>query len=115
MRSIKKFSTVAWCIVASLLFIQPALADVPTDAWVEVELLQIQTGVNSGEQDTRLLCSAIDESFSDTWLIVDQGAANMVAAGALTALSLGYNVVIRIVSFGTGFRVEKLRVVAPAP
>jgi len=113
MRSIRKFSLVACCIVVSLFFVQPTLADVTTNVWVEVEMHQIQTGVQAGEQDTRLLCSATDGSFSNTWLIVDRTAANMVAAGALTAHSLSQKVVIRIVTFGSGFRIEKLRIVAP--
>jgi hypothetical protein len=115
MRSIKTFNLAACLIVLSLLCVQPLFAQtIPTDVWVEVELLQVQTGVQNGEQDTRLLCTAVDGTFSETWLIVDRTAANMVAAGALTAYSLGHNVVIRIVPFGTGsYRVEKLRVVAP--
>jgi hypothetical protein len=113
MRSIRKFSPVALCIVVSLFIVHPVLADVGTDVWVEVELLQVQTGMNNGALDTRLLCTAIDGSFSNTWLIVLPEAANMVAAGALTAYSLGHNVSIRIISHGTGFRVEKLRIIQP--
>jgi hypothetical protein len=45
-----------------------------------------------GEKDSRILCTATKSVFSNTWLIVDQGTAKMVAAGALTAFSLGYNV-----------------------
>lgn len=115
MRSIRIIKLAACFIVLSLLCVQPLMAQtIPTDVWVEVVLEQIQTGVQNGEQDTRLLCTATDGSFTSTWLIVDRTAANMVAAGALTAYSLGHNVVIRIVPFGTGsYRVEKLRVVAP--
>ena len=80
---------------------------------MEVELLQIQTGMESGQEDTRLLCTAVDNSFTNTWLIVDRDAANMVAATALTAFSLGYNVRIRIVTFGSGYRVEKIRAIKP--
>jgi hypothetical protein len=99
--------------VVGLFFVQPALADVTTNVWVEVELLMVQTGMQDGQEDTRLLCTATDGSFTETWLIVDRDAAKMVAAGALTAFSLGYNVVIRIVPYGSGYRVEKLRVVSP--
>ena len=115
MRSIRTLNLTAFFIVLSLLCVQPLFAQtIPTNVWVEVELLMIQTGVQNGEQDTRLLCTATNGAFSDTWLIVDRTAANMVAAGALTAYSLGHNVVIRIVPFGTGsYRVEKLRVVQP--
>lgn len=80
--------------MVSLFIVQPALSDVNTNVWVEVELHSVQTGMNNGQEDTRRLCSAIDGSFSNTWLIVDQDAANMVAAGALTAYSLGHNVQI---------------------
>ena len=113
MRSMKKFIPLACFIVVGLFFVQPALADVPTSAWVEAELLQIQTGLNNGQSDTRLLCTAVNGAFSNTWLIVYPDAAKMVAAGALTAFSLGYNVWIYIVPYGTGYRVEKLRVVMP--
>lgn len=115
MRSIRNLTLVACFMILSLLCAPPLLAqEIPTDVWVEVELLQIQTGTQDGEQDTRLNCTAIDGSFSETWLIVDRTAANMVAASALTAFSLGYNVNIRIVPFGEGsYRVEKLRVVSP--
>jgi hypothetical protein len=113
MRTIRKFSPVVCAMVVCLFLVQPALADVPTDVWVEVELLSVQTGMQGDLEDTRLLCTATDESFENTWLIVDRDAANMVAATALTAFSLGYNVRIRIVTFGTGFRVEKIRVLQP--
>ena len=78
-----------------------------------VEMHQVQTGVQNGELDTRILCSATNGAFTNVWLIVDRDAANMVAAGALTAYSLGHNVQIRIVPFGSGYRIEKLRVIAP--
>jgi hypothetical protein len=100
-------------MVVSLFLVQSVLAVVPTDVWVMVELHQVQTGLQDGQSDTRLLCSSLDGSFSNTWLIVDRDAANMVAATALTAFSLGYNVNIRIVTYGTGYRVEKIRVIAP--
>lgn len=92
---------------------QPAMSDVTANVWVEVELLQVQTGVFNGSEDTRILCTATNGSFENTWLIVDANAANMVAAGALTAYSLGHRVVIRVVAYGTGFRVSNLRVVQP--
>ena len=88
-----------------------AIAAVETNVWVEVELHQVQTGVNNGELDTRLLCTATGGEFENTWLIVDSTAASMVAAGALTAYSLGHNVSIKIVPYGTGYRVSNLRVI----
>ena len=114
MRLMRKFYPVVCIMVVGLFLVQPALAEVPTDAWVEVELLSVQTGMQNNQEDTRLLCTAVDGSFSNTWLIVDRDAANMVAATALTAFSLGYNVRIRIVSFGEGgFRIEKVRALKP--
>lgn len=101
-----------FAIVASLYFVQTSVADVTTDVWVNCELLQIQTGLNNGADDTRLLLTALDGSFTETWLIVDADAAKMVAASALTAFALNYNIWVRIVPYGTGYRVEKCRVVA---
>jgi hypothetical protein len=114
MRAITKYSLVACCILVSLFVVQSVLAEVGTDVWVEVELEQVQTGVYNGANDTRILCTATDGSFSSTWLIVDSTAANMVAAGALTAFSLGSNVSIKIVPYGTGsYRVSNLRAIRP--
>ena len=115
MRFIKKHYTVAFCLVYSLLCVQPLLAqDVPTNVWVEVVLEQVQVGVHNSSQDTRLLCTAVDNSFTSTWLVVDRTAANIVAGGALTAYALGHNAVIYIAPYGTdGYRVPKLRIVAP--
>lgn len=114
MRLMRKFIPLVCCIVVGLFFVQPALADVTTNVWVEVELLAVQTGMQYGLEDTRILCTAVNGAFANTWLIVDRPAAKMVAAGALTAFSLGYNCVIYIVPYGgTSYRVEKLRVIAP--
>lgn len=90
-----------------------AIADVEANVWVEVRLLQVQTGAANGAQDTRLLCTATNGSFENTWLIVDSSAANLVAAGALTAYTLQHDVVVRIVAYGTGFRVKNIRIIQP--
>jgi hypothetical protein len=114
MKSMKKFIPLVCCIVVGLFFAQPALAEVPTDAYAKVTLHAVQTGSYNGQDDTRLLCSATNGAFTNTWLIVERDSAKMVAAGALTAFSLGWDVIIKIIPFGTGgYRVEQLRVVAP--
>ena len=84
--------------------------------WVTCTLSQIQTGVFDqigSAEDTRIMATATNGAFTDTWLIIDPVAAKMVAAGALTAISLQSQVVIKILSCGENcFRVTALRVVA---
>nr|WP_320010998.1 hypothetical protein [uncultured Desulfobulbus sp.] len=113
MKFTKLIRSTALILIFTFVSSVSALAAVETNVWVEVELLQVQTGVYNGASDTRLLCTATNGAFENTWLIVDSTAASMVAAGALTAYSLGHSVVIKIVPYGTGYRVSNLRVVQP--
>ena len=114
MKSVKMFFAIVCCIGTILLSVQPVFSAVPTNAYATVTLLAIQTGSYNGVEDTRLLCTATNGDFTETWLIVQPESAKMVAAGALTAFSLGWDVIIKIVPYGTGgYRIEQLRVVAP--
>jgi hypothetical protein len=106
----KMFMIFGCCVLACFLFARVASAQIQTNVWVDCALHIIQTGIEGGEEDTRLYLSARNGAFTNTWLIVDRSAAKMVAATALTAYSLGNDIRVRIVPYGTGYRVNAVRI-----
>jgi hypothetical protein len=98
------------CLMAYMLLSSTAVAQVPTNVWVDCNLHIIQTGMQDGQEDTRMFLSAINGAFTNTWLIVDRSAAKMVAATALTAYSLGKDIRVRIVPYGSGYRIDAVRI-----
>lgn len=97
-------------LTVGLFCVSVAHADVTADVWVECSIDQVQTGMKNGNPDTRMMLTAIDGSFTETWLIVSTEAANMVAATALTAYTLEQNLRVHIIAQGTGFRIDAVRV-----
>ena len=112
MKKFRIFTTTIAILVFCIVTVLPASADVTADVWVMCQIHEVQTGEFNGTPDARFLLSALDESFTNTWLIVSTDAVKLVSATALTAYSLNRDVNVHIVSYGTGFRVDRLRVMS---
>lgn len=110
MKKSKLWFMVGCCLMTFMFFSSTSVAEVPTNVWVDCEIHIIQTGMHEGKEDTRMYLSAMNQVFTNTWLIVDQSAAKMVAATALTAYSLGKDIRVRIIPFGTGYRIDAVRI-----
>ena len=97
-------------ILISLISNRTAIADVTPNVWVDCTVQIIETGLVNGVEGARLQATATNGSFSATWLIVEESAVKMVAATALTAYSLDRNIRVHIIPYGTGYRIDAVRI-----
>lgn len=110
MKNGKIFIVAVVFLAVSVLFVKTSFAEEPT-GWYMSTINQIQTTTLGGKPVVQINITAHNLAFEEKWVQLDQEYVNAGLATALTAVSTGKDVNVRLELVNNNVRVYRMRLI----